>query len=183
MSLAPGSRIGAYEILGPLGAGGMGEVYKARDSRLDRLVAIKLLPDEFARDPERLARFEREAKTLATLNHPHIAQIYGFEEMGALVMELVEGEDLSVRLARGPLPLDEALPMARQMAEALEAAHEAGIVHRDLNPANIKVGTGGSVKVLDFGLAKALARGSGIGDQGSGIRDRGSGIRGRIRRP
>ena len=157
MSLAPGSRIGVYEILGPLGAGGMGEVYKARDSRLDRLVAIKLLPDEFARDPERLARFEREAKTLATLNHPHIAQIYGFEEMGALVMELVEGEDLSVRLARGPLPLDEALPMARQMAEALEAAHEAGIVHRDLKPANIKVGTDGSVKVLDFGLAKALA--------------------------
>ena len=168
MSLAPGSRIGVYEILGPLGAGGMGEVYKARDSRLDRLVAIKLLPDEFARDPERLARFEREAKTLATLNHPHIAQIYGFEEMGALVMELVEGEDLSVRLARGPLPLDEALPMARQMAEALEAAHEAGIVHRDLKPANIKVGTDGSVKVLDFGLAKALDRGSGIGDQGSG---------------
>ncbi len=157
MSLAPGSRIGAYEILGPLGAGGMGDVYKARDTRLDRLVAIKLLPDEFARDPERLARFEREAKTLASLNHAHIAQIYGFEEMGALVMELVEGEDLSVRLARGPLPLDEALPIARQIAEALEAAHEAGIVHRDLKPANIKVGTDGSVKVLDFGLAKALA--------------------------
>src|SRR5687767_608549 len=130
MSLIAGTRIGTYEIVAPLGAGGMGEVYRARDAKLGRDLALKILPDAFATDPERLARFEREAKTLASLNHPHIAQIHGFEESGstrALVMELVEGEDLSKRIARGPIPLDEALAIARQIAMALEAAHEQGI--------------------------------------------------------
>ena len=128
-----------------------------RDTKLGRDVAIKVLPDTFAHDAERLARFEREAQALASLNHPHIAQIYGFEKSSgvhALVMELVEGEDLSQRIARGAIPLDEALPIARQIAEALEAAHEQGIIHRDLKPANIKVTPDGVVKVLDFGLAK-----------------------------
>ena len=170
MNLSPGTRLGSYEVLGPLGAGGMGEVYRARDTRLDREVALKVLPESFALDAERLARFEREAKTLASLNHPHIAQVHGFEEAGGirvLAMELVEGDDLSQRIARGPLAVDEALPIARQIAEALEAAHLAGIVHRDLKPANIKVRPDGTVKVLDFGLAKAIEQGSGIGDQGS----------------
>ena len=137
----------------------MGEVYRATDTTLGRQVAIKILPDAFASDPDRLARFEREAKTLASLNHPHIAAIYGFEKSGvthALVMELVEGEDLSQRIARGAIPLDEALPIAKQIADALEAAHEQGIIHRDLKPANIKVRPDGTVKVLDFGLAKAI---------------------------
>ena len=153
-----GACIGPYEIVGRLGAGGMGEVYRGRDLRLKRDVAIKILPGAFASDRDRAARFEREARTLATLNHPHIAQIYGVEESDAgraLVMELVEGETLAERLVRGPLPLDEAVPIARQMAEALEAAHEAGIIHRDLKPANVKLRPDGSVKVLDFGLAKA----------------------------
>ena len=143
----------------PSGAGGMGEVYKARDTRLDRDVAIKILPEAFAADTERVARFQREAKTLAALNHPNIAQIYGLEQAGdvhALVMELVAGEDLSQRIARGAIPIDEALPIAKQIAEALEAAHEQGIIHRDLKPANIKVRPDGTVKVLDFGLAKAM---------------------------
>ena len=159
--LGPGTRLGPYEILSAIGAGGMGEVYRATDTTLGRQVAIKVLPDAFAQDAERLARFEREAKTLAALNHPHIAQIYGLEKssgMQALVMELVEGEDLSQRIARGPIPLDEALPIARQIAEALEAAHEQGIIHRDLKPANIKVTPDGVVKVLDFGLAKLAER-------------------------
>jgi eukaryotic-like serine/threonine-protein kinase len=159
MTLAAGTRFGVFEIRSALGAGGMGEVYRARDTRLERDVAIKILPGVFAADPDRLMRFEREAKTLAALNHPHIAQIHGVEEAGAtraLVMELVEGEDLAVRLARGPIPIDEARPIARQIAEALEAAHEAGIVHRDLKPANVKLRPDGTVKVLDFGLAKAL---------------------------
>ena len=137
----------------------MGQVYRARDTKLDRDVALKILPESFANDPDRLLRFEREAKTLASLNHPHIAQIHGFEQSGstsALVMELVEGEDLAARIGRGPIPLDEALPVARQIAEALEAAHDAGIIHRDLKPANIKLRPDGTVKVLDFGLAKAL---------------------------
>src|SRR6195256_1233436 len=137
----------------------MGQVYRATDTTLGRQVAIKILPDAFAADLERLARFEREAKTLASLNHPHIAAIYGFEKstgVHALVMELVEGEDLSQRIARGAIPIDEALPIATQIAEALEAAHELGIIHRDLKPANIKVRADGTVKVLDFGLAKAL---------------------------
>jgi eukaryotic-like serine/threonine-protein kinase len=157
MPLGPGTRLGPYEIVAAIGAGGMGEVYRATDTNLGRDVAIKVLPEAFAQDPERIARFEREAKTLASLNHPNIAGIYGLEKSQgtyALVMELVEGEDLSQRTARGPIPLDEALPVAKQIAEALEAAHEQGIIHRDLKPANIKIKNDGSVKVLDFGLAK-----------------------------
>ena len=159
MALAPGTRLGVYEVTAQIGEGGMGQVYQARDTRLHRDVALKILPDAFARDPDRLARFTREAQTLASLNHPNIAQIHGFEESGdvrALVMELVEGEDLSQRIARGAIPIGEALPTAKQIAEALEAAHEQGIIHRDLKPANIKVREDGTVKVLDFGLAKAL---------------------------
>jgi serine/threonine protein kinase/Tol biopolymer transport system component len=186
MTLAAGARLGWYEIVSALGAGGMGEVYRARDTKLDRLVAIKILPDSFAHDPDRLARFEREAKTLAALNHPNIGGIYGLEAANgitALVLELVEGPTLADVIAgqrppeaeslrsrprdseAGPargggaprgLELDEALPIARQIAEALEAAHEQGIIHRDLKPANIKVRSDGTVKVLDFGLAKAL---------------------------
>jgi len=153
------TRLGPYEILAPIGAGGMGEVYRGRDTRLNRDVAIKVLPEAFATDAERLARFTREAQTLAALNHPHIAQIHGLEESGptrALVMELVEGDDLSVHIARGPIPLAEALAIASQIADALAAAHELGIVHRDLKPANVKIRSDGTVKVLDFGLAKAL---------------------------
>src|SRR5580704_384524 len=159
MSLSAGTRLGAYEIIAAIGAGGMGEVYRARDTKLNRDVALKVLPDSFANDPDRLARFTREAQTLAALNHPNIAHIHGLEESGgvrALVMELVDGEDLAQRLLRGPIPLDEALPIAKQITEALEAAHERGIIHRDLKPANIKVRDDGAVKVLDFGLAKAL---------------------------
>jgi serine/threonine protein kinase len=159
MRLTTGSRLGPYEILSALGAGGMGEVYRARDTKLNRDVALKILPDSFAHDADRLARFQREAQTLASLNHPHIAAIYGIEESHgtrALVMELVEGEDLAQRIARGAIPIDEALPIAKQIAEALEAAHEQGIIHRDLKPANIKVRSDGTVKVLDFGLAKAM---------------------------
>jgi len=160
LALTAGTRLGPYEILAPLGAGGMGEVYRARDPKLHRDVAIKVLPESVAREPERLARFEREAHVLAALNHPHIAAIYGLEEAGgvqALVLELVEGETLAERLARGPLPVDEALGIARQIGEALETAHEKGIVHRDLKPANVKLTPDGTVKVLDFGLAKAMA--------------------------
>jgi Tol biopolymer transport system component len=160
VSLPSGTRLGGYEIISPLGAGGMGEVYRARDTRLNRQVAIKVLPAAFANDPERLARFTREAQTLAALNHPNIAHIHGLEESSgvvALVMELVEGDDLSVLIARGPMPIAEALPIARQIAEALEAAHEEGFIHRDLKPANVKVRPDGTVKLLDFGLAKALA--------------------------
>jgi len=165
-ALAQGARIGRYEVLAKVGEGGMGEVYRARDTKLHRDVAIKVLPALFGRDPERLARFEREARTLAALNHPHVAQVYGVEELpaesgapsAALVMEFVDGEDLAERIARaGAIPLDEALPIALQVAEALEAAHEQNIIHRDLKPANIKVRPDGQVKVLDFGLAKALA--------------------------
>src|SRR5688500_6261891 len=160
MTLALGTCIGPYEIVERVGAGGMGEVYRARDMALERDVAIKILPDVFARDPERLARFAHEAKTLAALNHPHIAHIHGFEntrDVRAIVMEFVDGEDLATRLARGAIPSDEALPLARQIAEALEAAHASGIVHRDLKPANIKIRADGAVKVLDFGLAKLTA--------------------------
>src|SRR6266699_1167710 len=159
MALTPGTRVGAYEITAAIGAGGMGEVYRARDTKLNRDVAIKVLPESLAHDPERLARFEREAKTLAALNHPNIAHIHGFEDstgVPALVMELVEGPTLADRLTRGRIPIDEALLIAKQIAEALEAAHEQGIIHRDLKPANIKVRDDGTVKVLDFGLAKAL---------------------------
>src|SRR5262245_599707 len=159
MPLAPGSRIGSHEILALLGAGGMGEVYRARDSKLNRDVALKVLPEALNAEPDRLARFKREAQLVASLNHPNIAAIYGFEDANgvhALVLELVEGPTLADRLTRGPIPLDEALPMARQIAEALEASHELGIIHRDLKPANIKLRPDGTVKVLDFGLAKAL---------------------------
>jgi serine/threonine protein kinase/Tol biopolymer transport system component len=159
LALTPGTRLGVYEVTAQIGEGGMGQVFRARDTKLDRDVAIKILPEAFAHDSDRLARFQREAKTLASLNHPNIAAIYGLEESGgmtALVMELVEGEDLSQRIARGAIPLDDALPIAKQIAEALEAAHEHGIIHRDLKPANIKVRPDGAVKVLDFGLAKAL---------------------------
>ena len=154
-----GTRLGTHELTSKLGEGGMGEVWRATDSRLKREVAIKVLPAAFTADSERLARFEREAQTLAALNHPNIAAIYGIEESSgtrALVMELVEGEDLSTRIARGPLPFEEALPIAQQIAMALEAAHEQGIVHRDLKPQNVKLRADGAVKVLDFGLAKAL---------------------------
>ena len=157
MSLTSGQRIGVYEVVGPLGAGGMGEVYRARDTRLGRDVALKILPEMFASDPERLARFEREAQLLASLNHPHIAAIHGLEESGAiraLVMELIEGDTLAERIAGQPIPINEALVIARQIADALDAAHEQGIIHRDLKPANIKVTPAGSVKILDFGLAK-----------------------------
>src|SRR6516164_3099879 len=168
MALAPGSRLGAYEILSLIGSGGMGEVYRARDSRLNRDVAIKVLPTDVAADHDRLARFEREAQVLASLNHPNIAQIHGVDDSSgtpALVMELVDGPTLADRIAKGPIPLDEALPIAKQIAEALEAAHELGIIHRDLKPANIKVRPDGTVKVLDFGLAKAFdpAASSGAG--------------------
>jgi Tol biopolymer transport system component len=159
VALAPGTRLGVYDVTAPIGEGGMGQVYRARDTKLNRDVALKVLPDSFASDPDRLARFTREAQTLASLNHPNIAHIHGLEESGgvrALVMELVEGEDLSQRIARGAIPIDEALPIAKQIADALEAAHEQNIIHRDLKPANIKVRADGTVKVLDFGLAKAI---------------------------
>ena len=160
MPLAPQTRLGPYEIVAPLGAGGMGEVYRARDTKLGREVALKVLPEAFAADAERMARFEREAKVLASLNHPNIASIYGFEDSSgvhALAMELVEGPTLADRIAKGPIPLDEALHTAKQIAEGLEYAHERGIIHRDLKPANIKVTPEGVVKLLDFGLAKALS--------------------------
>ena len=158
MPLNAGTRIGPYEILSSLGAGGMGEVYRATDTKLKRQVAIKVLPSSLAADPDRLARFQREAEVLASLNHPNIAAIYGIEEgpaeagphVRALVMELVEGPTLADRIAHAAVPLDEALPIAKQIAEALEAAHEQGIVHRDLKPANIKVRSDGTVKVLDL---------------------------------
>jgi len=158
--LKAGMRLGSYEVLSELGAGSMGEVYRARDTRLGRDVAIKVLPALFLSNPERRTRFEREARVLASLNHPHIAAIYGVEEAGntlALVLELVEGPTLADRIAHGPLPLEQALVLAQQMAEALEAAHEKGIVHRDLKPANIKITPAGAVKVLDFGIAKVSA--------------------------
>jgi serine/threonine protein kinase len=159
VALASGTRLGVYEIVALIGSGGMGEVYRARDSRLNRDVAIKVLPADVTGDHDRLARFEREAKVLASLNHPNIANIYGVDDSSgtpALVMELVEGPTLADRIAKGPIPLDEALPIAKQIAEALEAAHEQGIIHRDLKPANIKVRDDATVKVLDFGLAKAM---------------------------
>ena len=188
LALTPSAHLGAYEIVAQIGAGGMGQVYRARDTKLNRDVALKVLPDSFANDADRLARFTREAQTLASLNHPNIGGIYGLEtgqvgragqvgQVGKdagifglvrpaqpappaspafIVMELVEGEDLSQRIAHGPIPMEDALPIAKQIAEALEAAHEQGIIHRELKPANINVRSDGTVKVLDFGLAKAI---------------------------
>src|SRR5262245_16574936 len=156
-TLKSGSRIGHYEVLAPLGAGGMGAVYRALDTKLGRDVALKVLPDHFAGDPDRLSRFQREARVLASLNHPHIGQIYGVEESAGspcLVLELVEGPTLEERLRRGPIPWEEALAISRQICDGLEAAHGRGIMHRDLKPANVKLTPGGDVKVLDFGLAK-----------------------------
>src|SRR5262245_17246967 len=158
MGLSPGTRFGAFEILDAIGAGGMGEVYRARDTRLKRDVALKVLPAAFGGDPDRVARFQREAELLAALNHPNIAAVYGVEESGdvrAIVMELVDGQTLEGRR----LPGDEALAVARQIVDALEAAHDRGVIHRDLKPANIKITPDGKVKVLDFGLAKALDAG------------------------
>ncbi len=169
MALEAGTKLGPYEILSPLGAGGMGEVYRARDNKLGREVAIKVLPEEFTQHPQKLARFEREARLLASLNHPKIATLYGVEEFETkpfLVMELVEGETLAERIARGPLPANEALAISQQIAEALEAAHEKGVIHRDLKPANVKVDPEGQVKVLDFGLAKLAEAESGSSGEG-----------------
>ena len=169
MSLASGARLGPYEIVAAIGAGGMGEVFRARDTKLHRDVAIKVLPELLAKDTDRAARFEREAQVLAALNHPNIAAVYGFEQSAnAIVMEFVEGDTLADRLAHGPIPLEEALPIARSIADALDAAHERGIIHRDLKPANIKVTSDGTVKVLDFGLAKAI---EGVGRAGGAARD------------
>src|SRR5262245_38737536 len=178
MPLQPGVRLGAYELVGAIGIGGMGEVYRAHDTRLHRDVAIKVLPELFASDPDRLSRFERAAYLLASLNHPHIAHVYGLEMQDGpegpdrqyrfIVMEFVEGPTLADRLAHGRIPLDEALPIARQIADALESAHEQGIIHRDLKPANIKVKDDGTVKVLDFGLAKALDAGTAVSGKSPG---------------
>src|SRR5271157_2441924 len=159
MALTAGTKLGPYEIRSPLGTGGMGEVYRAADSKLGRDVALKVILQEFTQDTQLMARFQREAQVLASLNHTNIASIYGLEDSGgvrALVMELVEGPTLADRIKEGAIPLEEALPIAKQIAEALEYAHEKGIVHRDLKPANIKLAGNESVKILDFGLAKAI---------------------------
>src|SRR5688572_17962430 len=159
MVIGPGSRLGPYEVTALIGEGGMGKVWRAHHTGLKRDDALKVLPDAFASDPDRLARFQREAQVLASLNHPNIAHVHGLERsdgVQALVMELVEGPTLADRIAQGPIPVDEVLPIAKQIAEALEAAHDQGIVHRDLKPANIKLRPDGTVKVLDFGLAKAM---------------------------
>ena len=158
MVLRPGSQVGRYEVVALIGKGGMGEVYSARDVRLGRQVAIKILSREFTSDPDRVQRFEREARVLASVNHPHIATIHGVEDaegMSALVMELVDGETLADRIVRGALPVPTALALAGQIADALDAAHERGIIHRDLKPSNVKVTSAGTIKVLDFGLAKS----------------------------
>ena len=164
MALEPGSRLCHYDVTALIGEGGMGQVWQATDTQLHRDVALKILPNAFAADPDRLARFQREAQVLASLNHPNIAQIHGIEEAEgtrALVLELVEGPTLADMISRGPIPVDEALPIAKQIAEALEAAHEAGVIHRDLKPANIKVREDGTVKVLDFGLSRQAKPGKG----------------------
>src|SRR5499427_5808997 len=157
MALTIGTQLGSHEITALLGKGGMGEVYRARDLRLKREVAIKILPEEFSRDADRVSRFRREAEVLASLNHPNIAAIYDLQEADGLrylILELVEGETLANRLGHGPIPVDEALAIAKQICEALEAAHEKGILHRDLKPANIKITPEGKLKLLDFGLAR-----------------------------
>src|SRR3989442_417442 len=163
MPIVSGSRLGLYEVVSPLGAGGMGEVYRARDTKLGRAVAVKVLPDALAADADRVARFEREAKALAALNHPHIAALYGMDEADGrhfLVMELVEGETLAERLLRGPMPVGEALKTATQIAEALEAAHEKGIVHRDLKPANVKITPDDKGQVVGLRPRKAVGPGA-----------------------
>jgi eukaryotic-like serine/threonine-protein kinase len=167
MPLASGTRLGHYEIVAALGMGGMGEVYRAHDKRLQRQVAIKVLRGDFSKDSERIQRFEREARVLASLNHPNIATIYGFEE-NAIVMELVDGKTLADRLAHGPLPVGEALQVTAQIAEALEVAHGKDIIHRDLKPSNVKVTLDGKVKLLDFGLARLLVHQSGADSSESG---------------
>src|SRR5271169_3136128 len=167
MALTAGAKLGSYEVTAPIGAGGMGEVYQAHDTKLARDVAIKVLPANFVNDPERLSRFQREARMLAALNHPNIATIFGLEQLEGvtcLIMELVPGETLAERVKAGPLPIEEALKIAAQIAEALEAAHEKSIIHRDLKPANVKVTPEGKVKVLDFGLAKAFEGDTATGD-------------------
>jgi serine/threonine-protein kinase len=159
LSITIGTQLGSHEIIALLGKGGMGEVYRARDTKLKREVAIKILPDEFSRDADRVSRFQREAEVLASLNHPNIAAIYDLQEANNtrfLVLELVDGETLADRIARGPIPVEEALDIAKHICEALDAAHEKGIIHRDLKPANVKITPDGQVKVLDFGLAKAM---------------------------
>ena len=159
MALEPGIRLGPYEILSPLGAGGMGEVYRARDTRLGREVALKVLPESVASDAERVTRFEREARRLASLNHPNIATLHAFEEqggVGVLVMEVVEGPTLAERLKEGPLPVRDAVDYFRQVADGLSAAHRKGVVHRDLKPGNLKIAPGGRAKILDFGLATTV---------------------------
>src|SRR5215471_4812186 len=160
MAFTIGTQFGPHEIISLLGKGGMGEVYRARDTKLKREVAIKILPDEFSRDPARVSRFQREAELLASLNHPNIGAIYDLEEADEarfLVLELVEGETLAERIQRAPIPVEEALVIAKHICEALEAAHEKGVVHRDLKPGNVKITPEGKVKVLDFGLAKAMS--------------------------
>jgi serine/threonine-protein kinase len=167
MTLTIGTQLGSHEITALLGKGGMGEVYRARDLKLKREVAIKILPEEFSRDPDRLSRFQREAEVLASLNHPNIAAIYDLQEAKEsrfLVLELVEGETLADRISRSPIPVEEALGIAKQISEALEAAHEKGIIHRDLKPGNVKITPDGRVKLLDFGLAKAFEPDSGARD-------------------
>ena len=164
MALETGTRVGVYEVSEKIGEGGMGEVYRAHDTTLDRDVALKVLPEGFGADADRLARFQREAKVLASLNHTNIGHIYGIEEIDsthALVLELIEGPTLADRIAEGPIPVDETLDIARQIADALEVAHDQGIIHRDLKPANVKVRPDGTVKVLDFGLAKAVTSNAG----------------------
>src|SRR5215831_1308775 len=161
MGLSIGTKLGSYEVVGLLGKGGMGEVYRAIDRKLRREVAIKTLPDAFLHDPDRVARFQREAQLLASLNHPNIGVIYDLQEAGGsqfLILEFIEGETLAERLKRGPLPIEEALEICKQVADALEAAHQKGILHRDLKPANIQITPQGRVKVLDFGLAKMIER-------------------------
>src|SRR5262252_115431 len=161
MTLTVGTKLGSHEIIAPLGKGGMGEVYRARDLKLKREVAVKILPDEFSRDADRVSRFQREAEALAALNHQNIGTIYDIQQIGEsrfLILELVEGQTLQEKLRQGPIPVEEALPIARQIAEALEAAQERGVVHRDLKPANIKLTPDGKVKVLDFGLAKVFSK-------------------------
>jgi serine/threonine protein kinase len=175
VTLTAGTRFGVYEVLSALGAGGMGEVYRARDTRLDRDVAIKVLPETFTSDHERLARFQREAKVLASLNHPNIATVYGIEDSNtshALVMELVEGPTLADRIAQGPIAVAEAVSIARQIADGLASAHAGGIVHRDLKPANIKLRPDSTVKLLDFGLAKAIEPSGGLSPHASPLQDK-----------